>query len=448
MLVQNKYSDNKDNPIFKELLSILGNGFVLSLFTINFLCFEYVLPILGSFIMLYGCHLIKDHSIHFKRTYQVATARSIVMLLNFLLDWTEYHNNIILTYMQIATSVVLILLLFFNLNRAFKDVYHCAGITPYNNRLAQYTILYLCSVISTYLTIHLGILGAMLSLFILILNIVFLMLTFYQIGNTLSKVDIDVTLSHYSFAETRKIISYLGIYGALLCLTVFFSNKAIFLPFSSSNKFNVEQSSLADTESHLLDYGISKEIAADLPSSEIEYLVKATSLTTKKSVQHANKGSLEITLYDIDCTDYHRVIVYYNWLTPPSNRLYQIIECKSINSLNAENITSKGYVTISEDNANLETPNINLGLNKSSYPYTEHKLFNEGDNLRGYLAFSYRPEKSDKNSNTVNKYVVNCYYQVSVFNLPYLDIVDYMDNYKNHTNNFVFDRLSFTYILD
>ncbi|MDO5521943.1 MAG: hypothetical protein Q4G58_15720 [bacterium] len=448
MLIQNNSNDNKDNPIFKELLSLLGNGFILSLFTIDFLCFEYVLPILGSFIMLYGCHLIKEHNKYFKRTYQIATARSFVMLLNFLLDWTEYHNNLLLTYLQIATSAILILLLFFNLNQAFKEVYHCAGISPYTNRLAQYTILYLCSVITTYLTIHLGILGAMLSLFILILNIVFLLLAFYQIGNTLSKVDIDVTLSHYTFQEKKKIISYLGAYGALLCLTVFFSNKAIFLPFSSSNKFNVEQSSLADTESHLLDYGMSKEILTDLPSSEIEYLVKANFLSSKTVVQQANKGSLEITVYDIDCTEYHRVIVYYKWLTPPSNRLYQIVECKSVNSLNAENITSKGYVTISEENTNLETPNINLGLNAASYPYTEHKLSNEGDELRGYLAFSYHPQNKKKDDTAITKYIINCYYQVSVFNLPYLDIVDYMDNYKSHTNNFVFDRLSFTCVLD
>lgn len=57
----------KENPVFIELSSILGNGFILSLFTIDFLCFEYALPILGASIMFYGCHLIRLQNTYFKK---------------------------------------------------------------------------------------------------------------------------------------------------------------------------------------------------------------------------------------------------------------------------------------------------------------------------------------------------------------------------------------------
>lgn len=438
MSIEKQNIAHQDNLIFKELVSILGNGFILSLFTIDFFCFEYVLPILGSFIMLYGCHLAKEVNTYFKRTYYIASARSILMLINFLIDWTIYHNNLVVTYIQIAFSATLIVLLFYNLNLAFKAIYASANITPYNNRLAQYITLYLCSISTTYLTVHLGILGALLSLFILILNILFLMLTFLQIGKMLSTVDIEITVTHYTKEETKRTISCLILYGIILCVTVFFSNKAIFLPFSISKTLSEKQSSIEEAEKKLLDLDIPTDVLNDLPSSEIEYLLQATSIQSSKSIRTANNGSLEITLYEVDCSDYYRVIVHYKWLTPPSNRLYQILECQFNNEMPAEDITGLSVFTDEENNNILETPNLSIGLNNACYPYVQHKLSNDGDDLRGYLAFSYRTEPKKKPT----KFTVNCYYQVSVFNLPYLNIIDYMNEYKNHTNSFVFDRLN------
>lgn len=439
---QDYYIDNQDNHVFRELASILAHGFILSLFTIDFFCFEYVLPILGSLIMLFGCHLVKNENIYFKRTYYIATARFVMMLFNFLIDWTIYHNNLVITYIQITVSAILIVLLFFNLNLAFKTVYHLAGITSYSNRLAQYIILYLCSIAATYLTVHLGVLGAMISLLILIFNILFLMLTFLQIGNVLSTVDIDITITHYTVSDKKRSVFLLGIYGVLLFFTVLFSNKAIFLPFSTSNTSS-KQSSIADAENRLLNLGMKKEILDDLPASEIEYLLKANSVTERQNIRSINKGTLEITFYEIDCPDFKRVIVHYRWLTPPSNRLYQILECQYNNDTLSENITSSGFVTDIKQHTTLETPNISIGLNDASYPYVQHKLSNEGEDLRGYLAFSYHPDANK----SPERFSINCYYQVSVFNLPYLNIIDYMNNYKSHTNSFVFDRLNITFTI-
>lgn len=440
---QNNYIANQDNHVFKELCSILAHGFILSLFTIDFFCFEYVLPILGSLIMLFGCHLAKNENVYFKRTYYIATARVILMLFNFLVDWTTYHNNLVFTYIQITVSAILIVLLFFNLNLAFKTVYHVAGITSYTNRLAQYIILYLCSIAATYLTVHLGVLGALISLLILIFNIVFLLLTFLQIGNVLSTVDIDITITHYSSSDKKHSAFLLGLYGVVLFFTVFFSNKAIFLPFSTSDTSS-KQSSIANAENRLLSMGMRKEILDDLPAREIEYLLNANSIIERQNIRSINKGSLEITFYEVNCTDYNRVIVHYKWLIPPSNRLYQILECQYKMDSLPENITSCGFVTDMEDDTTLETPNISIGLNDASYPYVQHKLSNEGENLRGYLAFSYHPETGEM----PERFTVNCYYQVSVFNLPYLNIIDYMNNYKSHTNSFVFDRLNMTFAVD
>lgn len=442
-----QYPVSHDNPVFKELVSILGNGFVLSLFTIDFFCFEYVLPILGSLIMLYGCHLVKDHNIFFKRTYILALIRFITMLINFMIDWTKFHDNIVITYIQITIAAVLIISIFFYMNLAFKDIHRQAGaLKSYNNRLNQYIILYLCTILSTYLTVHLGILGAMLSLFILILNIVFLMLTFYQLGTSLSKLDVELTLTHYTSAELRHIFFLLSGYGLILCMTIIVSNKALFLPVHSSSQLSSSNSEQNDTEKKLLDLGLDREVLADLPKSEIKLLETASSLTCDSSVKDVNNGSLKIIIYDIICEKEHRILVYYQWLTPPESRLYQIIECQYPKDRNsaATHISSKAYVLNEKNRERLELPNIHLGLNDASYPYVQHKLSNAGNNLKGYLAFSYEPAKETGDGIS---YTINYYYQASVFNLPYLNIMDYMNHYAEHTNSMVFDQISMKFTL-
>lgn len=439
-------TDHFDNPVFKELVSILGNGFVLSLFTIDFFCFEYVLPILGSLIMLYGCHLVKNHNIYFKRTYFLALVRFLSMLINFTIDWTKYHDNITVTYIQITIAAILILGIFFNLNLAFKDIYKAAGVLDrYNNRLGQYNILYLCTIAATYLTIHLGILGAMLSLFILILNIAYLMLTFYQLGTNLSKLDVPLTLSYYTVSEKRQTVFLLGCYGILLSLTIIFANKALFLPVHSSSQLGAETTEENETEKKLLDLGLEKGILADLPESEIELLAEPSALYFDTSVKKINNGSLKVSIYDITCKEEHRVLVYYKWLTEPDSRLYQIIECQYPKDSAATHVTSKAYVKKEKEHENLELPNINLGLNRRSNPYTQHKLSNVGTDLRGYLSFSYTP--SEKTRKKGARYTINYYYQASVFNLPYLNIIDYMNDYKEHTNSIVFDKVSLSFLL-
>lgn len=432
-------SDTHDNPVFKELVSVLGNGFILSLFTIDFFCFEYLLPILGSFIMLYGCHLVKEHSIYFKRTYIFACIRSLTMLANFMIDWTRFHDNITITYLQIGIAAVLIIGIFFNLNQAFKDIFHKANaVEHYNNRLNQYIVLYLCTIFSTYLTIHLGTLGAMLSLFLLILNICFLMLTFYQLGNSLSKLDCDLVLTYYSIPEKRRLIGFLATYIAALTLLVIVSNKALFLPVRPSSQLGSNESQQGEIEKRLLDLGFDKEALHTLPKEEIALLANASSLSSDTSVKEINNGTLSVTLYHIFCKEDYRVIAYYKWLTPPDSRLYEVMEVQFNNWTSMTDITSKTYVE--KEDHSLELSNLNIGQNSHSYPYVQHKLPNTGDKISGYLSFSYKP-----NSKTIPKFTLYVYSQISVFNLPYVSIIDYMNDFENYKNSMIFDQNTLTF---
>ena len=430
----------RENPVFMDLVSLLGNGFVLSLFNIDFLFFEYLLPIVGSAIMLYGCHLIKNYNKNFLVAYYMAFVRFILMMINFLLDWTSFNSNIYVAYIQITVSSILIIIFFIQMDSGFSAMYHDAGIANYPHQFFKYIFLYLCNVLSTYLTMQLGILGALISIIILLLNVLYISLAFHKIGKTLTFSSLEIEISSYSHEMIRKHFFLVGGYILVLAVTIYYSNKSSLL-VSQSPHNNIEISKeYEDTKSRLVSLGMKKSIVEDLPTSEYDYLTAAYSISSQADIQKVNGGTIQFTCYRIKSSNSERVVVYYKWLKEPDNRLFQILEFCTVGLQNICELNSGCIYSDPDSNLSMELPSQELSINKAGNPYTNQKLSNIGDSLRGFLAFSYSPVDTAKLP--LNDMQINLYYQVSIFNLPYLKIVDYMDYYNNYKTNIVYNKLS------
>ncbi len=436
----NNTTEYRENPVFMELVSLLGNGFVLSLFNIDFLFLKYLFPLVGCAIMLYGCHLMKEYSSHFLAAYYIALARFMLMMVNFLLDWTSISSNLYVTYIQITCSLIIITLLFIYLDKGFSSMYADAGFSSYRHSLFKYIFLYFSNVVSTYLTIQLGVLGALMAIIILLVNVVYVALAFHRIGKELTKSSLEIELSTYSKALIRKHFYYIAFYIVILGVTIYFSNKgSLFTPPSPDGGVEVSQK-YEKIQSKLISLGMAKSIVEDLPTSEYEYLSTASSILAQTDTKHANGGTIEFTTYRIKLSNSERIVVYYKWVEEPDNRLFQILEYQQNSLHNICELNSCNLYSHPDNNLSIRIASVEDNINNIGNPFTNQKLSNVGDSLRGYLGFSYSPV--DSSTLPLVDMQVNLYYQVSIFNLPYLKIVDYMNDYEKHSTSIVYNRLT------
>ena len=433
-------AEYRENPVFLELVSILGNGFLLSLFNIDFLFFEYLFTFLGSGIMLYGCFLIKNHNQDFLTVYYLAFGRYILILLNFLLDWTSINTNPYVAYIQITISGILVILLFIHLDKGFHSMYRDAGIRTYPHRLFKYIFLYLCNLASTFLTIRFGIIGAIISILILLLNVLYIILAFRDIGKTLTTSTLDIELDSYGTERVRRHVLFIISYLVLLTFIIYFSNKGA-LVTTRTPENNVEISEeLQKTKKNLISLGMNKSIVEDLALKEYEYLATAYDIDTQTNVHNANGGVIRFTIYRVKLANAERIIVHYQWIEVPGNRLFQIVEYSKGSLHNIHELTSRCLYNEVDISTSMEIPSVVTSINLAGNPYTNQKLSNFGDSLRGYLSFSYI--NPDTYNFPFKEMQIDLYYQVSIFNLPYLLIDDYMNYYDQYSTSIVYNRLT------
>lgn len=433
-------SEYRENPVFMELVSILGNGFILSLFNIDFLFFEYLFPIVGSAIMLFGCHLIKDYNDNFTGVYYLAIARFLLMMFNFLLDWTSISANSYVAYTQIFFSAISIVFLFIYLDKAFENMYQDAKVKPYKHLFSKYIFLYLCNVVCTYLTIVIGILGALISIVVLLLNVLYIALVFHQTGKDLTTSALEIELTSFTKKNTHKYILFIVGYVVVLIFVIYCNNKQNLFEPQKPGPGIVYSQDCEKTKQLLVSLGMKQNVVDDLSPTECNYLATAKAIASQTDMCDANGGVIQFFTYRITLDSSERILVYYHWLQEPSNRLFQVLEFDADDFYNICELSSRCLYDDSKTHQPMEIVSIEDSTNINGHPYTDQKLANTGDSLRGYLAFSYA--LSSDLQKPVQPMQLKLYYQVSIFNLPYLKIVDYMNYYDKYVNNIVYNRLT------
>ena len=362
------------------------------------------------------------------------------MMTNFLLDWTSLSANVYVAYTQIFFSAVSIVFLFIYLDKAFEDIYRDAKVKPYRHLFGKYIFLYLCNVVSTYLTLMIGVLGALLSIVILLLNVLYIGLVFHRTGKDLTTSDLEIELTLYTREIIRKHIIYISGYVLLLILVIYCNNKENLFKPQKLGPGTIQSEDYEDIRNHLISLGMKQTIVEDLSPTECNYLKTAKSISSQSDTRTANGGVIQFYTYRITLEKSSRILIYYKWLQEPSNRLFQILEFDTGDLLHICELSSRSLYDDVHTQIPTEIISINDSINLNGHPYTEQKLANTGDNLRGYLAFSCTfPDGVLKLRQPMQ---IRLYYQVSIFNLPYLKIVDYMNYYDKYVNNMVYNRLT------
>ncbi len=423
----------------KEILALMRNGFILTMFNIDFLCFEYIIPIIGAYMMFYGCYLIKDHSTSFYRVFWFARIRIGWLLFNFLIDWTVLANNKSIIFIQIVISAIIICALFYHLSLAVREECLRLNLPPIANYFYYFIYLYLCNYLAVLLVLQIGLIGILSSLLIILINLIYIIIAFNSTSKHLTANNRFLTVSKFDLHYSRHLLISGVCYFVALISVILISNKGFFDQSEAERAVNIKEEKYQILSQYLVNLGVRQQIINDLSNEELNHYQNILRVEHSEYRYNINGGTLHIDVYILHKMLNKRLLVYYEWIESPSNRLYELIECnttilKDINFITGASI----YDTIENDKpVTYSLLPADKGLNNKLFPYVKLKLSNEGDNMRGYLAFDYSLNGPAIKQNG-KSFSLTFYYQNSIFNLPYIDILDYMNDYDSLSGNIAF----------
>lgn len=425
---------------YREILSVICVGFILTLFNIDFLCFQYLIPAIGASMMVFSCHKVNKRNKYFHKVYQLSILRVCWILMNFLLDWTVLASNDVVLILQVGSSILIVCFIFYNLNEALQLECQALQLPPIRNYFQHYSWIYIANYLCMLLVFQFGLIGILISIIIILFNVLYLIIVFHSVENTLMASNTYIPVEVYSKSQFYCILLYFGAYSVLLVTTIFLSNKIDWFSSSTSN-FTHSEYNIQETKDSLLQLGFSQTILSDLPEDELYHLRSTQSLQLQTQQHSVNGGTLAISVYTLTLPQSNRLLLYYHWITPPSNRLYQIFEYQVLPHTQIDTITGNIIYKDHNTHSTIFSDETSSGFNVRNNPYIKLKLPNEGSDIRGYFAFNYyNPEiQSMKEMDFL------FYYQSSIFNLPYIDIIDYMNSADPVTSTNAHSKLKLSF---
>ncbi|BBF44365.1 hypothetical protein lbkm_3078 [Lachnospiraceae bacterium KM106-2] len=418
---------------YRELTTLLRNGILLTLFTIDFLSLNYILPFIGLIMINYACFHLRNRNSYYRLTYFLSELRIMILGINLLIDCSFLSNNQLLLQIQIAITAITCALFYFLLDKSFEMDYEANHIKHYANTLMFFIIFYLCNLTSTLLISHIGILGIILTIFTCIASALYIIIELSNIGKELSKTNVLIIKDTQASKKIYFFFIAVILYLLLLVSTIQITNKGL---LNDRSRARQTYSPSQRAEQHLSKLGLDPTLTRDLSSKELLFLSSVQSIKCNSRSINYNDGKLKLSFYYCKLKDNnYRIFCYYNWLKTPSSRYFNLMEC-NVNTKKVMNVTSYSFYkedTPSKTDIYALSP-IETKSNTHGYIYSKFNLPSNGNHIRGYLAFTL-PKDAIPDS-----IIFSYYHQHSILNLPYTDITTYMNDYQHQQLNTIFQR--------
>lgn len=173
----------KTNPWAKPI-SYIAWGFLLTLFTLNFLMLQYILPTIGAILMYLGFRSLRNINRWFFTAWIIASIKLFLYYVQLIIFTTPifiyYQNNISISVIFIILQVILL----FVFRNALQTIYRQTNTTPTRDPI-------LWAIIWTGLMVLCAIYSLTISWIIIIPLLIFLIRiiqSLYKLGDELSDV--------------------------------------------------------------------------------------------------------------------------------------------------------------------------------------------------------------------------------------------------------------------
>ena len=293
---------NEVTPWKKAMNRILW-GMGLTTITLNFWKLDYIFPMIGMFLMLFGFRVLREENKWFKVCWRLMFYRITYFVFVCILDATIYRSmlegsNIELVIITISVGIVFIQIFCFG--KAIRMVQKKAGLRP---RAKAANVLLIWYVIMCYL-------GAMqyagILVYVLLIGYICIIRSLYKLSKELVEEGYAIKTAQIKVSERKVIAGVLAIMVAgISCGYVFFHS----YPMDWQPIVVSEDAKVNEIKEHLIEIGFPKNVLADLTEEDILACEGALRVVTDVNDNPVNEGEVvreqtamgiykEYTVYD------------------------------------------------------------------------------------------------------------------------------------------------------
>lgn len=409
-------------------------GLALSSLTLNFLCLNYILPALGMILMLLGYRTLKRENVWFKGCYVITIIRSVYYFPMLILNATIYQQTFYESGWIGWLTVINLILQFTQLVclwRGIKNVQRKAGLEEHAGGavglMVWFGIICVLGIIQ-----YSGIIIAALVILIYILAI----RSLWRLAGEMDEAGYVIEAAPVRVTDTVLAGVIAGMLAFGLVLGYCFGGA---YPMDWQPKEISQSTEIDEIKAHLITLGFPEEILDDLAYEDILDCKGAAKVAVDVHEHPFNEGRREMvwrevppmqltdmesgyymeTVYDVKELvitgiavelpterDHWKIIHHFRWIADPgyfgteSIQLWPAYRVGNEGWGKASDCT--GYVLYDREGVTYTAPYISLGeetYTKNSFfwensvstdIFAEFSLPNNGENQRGYIAYTIK----------------------------------------------------------
>lgn len=286
---------------WKKSINRVLVGMALNTITFNFLCLNYILPAIGTILLLLGFRTLRRENRWFGACFVLAIIRAAHLFPSLILNTTIIHSTVNASDISYALTAANLLILFIEyicLWRGFIAVQNKAGIPPHAGgavALLVWYVLMCLLAINQYSGWIIAV--AMIVVYILIIR------SLSKLSRELDEAGYAITTAPVKITDRCIVISLAAILlVGCVCGYVFGGS----YPMEWSALDPDEHDEVEDIKAHLIDLGFPEYVLNDLSAEDIAACDGALQVVVDVTDEPVNDGRIETTQGGVG--DYRQIV--------------------------------------------------------------------------------------------------------------------------------------------
>ncbi len=270
-------------------------GMALTAITLNFWCLNYILPAIGTILLLLGFRTLRHENKWFGCCYAVSIIRAAYFFPSLVLNTTIIQSAVYASALGSVLTVANLLLLFIEficLWRGFISVQQKAGVPPHAGGAVALIVWYALMCLLALIQYNgLVIAGAMIVAYFFIIR------NLYKLSKELDEAGYAIKTAPVKMTDRSVIISLISflLIGSI-CGYVFGGSYS--MKWTELN--SAEHDSVEEIKAHLVSLGFPEYVLNDLSAEDIAACEGALQVVVDVTDAPMNDGRVETTEYVSD----------------------------------------------------------------------------------------------------------------------------------------------------
>ena len=279
---------------WKKSIKRVLTGMALTAITLNFWCLNYILPAVGTTLLLLGFRTLRHENKWFGNCFVLSLVRVAYFFPMLILNTTILQNNVNETAMGTVLTVVNLLLLIFEfvcLWRGFISVQQKAGIPPHAGGAAALIVWYVLLCLLAFIQYN----GLIIPVLMLI-GYFFILRNLYKLSGELDEAGYAIRTAPVKMTD-RCIAIFLGLFLVIGGACGYLFGGSYPMEWSALNP--AEHDDVKEIKEHLISLGFPEYVLNDLTPEDIAACDGAVQVVVDITDKPVNHGRTVTTAYDV-----------------------------------------------------------------------------------------------------------------------------------------------------